>query len=134
YWDERRETYPEFGSSVGAAVLLSVIDRRWQDQLTDLDHLRSSRGLRASAGQNPLSEFQREAYDAFEAMREQVRYDTTRTMLHLRSTEELTTEDRPMQLRTSGGSEAASAAPKTVKKATKVGRNGPCPCGSGLKF
>ncbi len=112
-------------------VLLRVVDDYWKDHLRNMDHLREGIGLRAVGQRDPFVEYQLEAFDMFEDMVARIREDTIRYLLHLR----VVTEAKKPSSRVS-----PSRAPRekvvaaTVRNKNKVGRNDPCPCGSGLKY
>ncbi len=110
-------------------VLLRVVDSYWKDHLRNMDHLREGIGLRAIGQRDPFVEYQLEAFDMFQDMIAHIREDTIRYILHLRV---VTEAKKP-------SSRASSPKPPREKVATarsknKVGRNDPCPCGSGLKY
>ncbi len=113
-------------------VMLRVIDNRWVRHLTALDELRQGIGLRAFGQQNPLVEYKREAFGAFETLMGEIRRDIANVILNVRM------EVRParrQQRRYSGSSEsgAQEKKPQPIER-TKIGRNDPCPCGSGKKY
>jgi preprotein translocase subunit SecA len=110
-------------------VLLRVVDSYWKDHLRNMDHLREGIGLRAVGQRDPFVEYQIEAFDMFQDMVAHIREDTIRYLLHLQVVAE------------SKKSLSKSSSPKTrrekvatVRSKNKVGRNDPCPCGSGLKY
>ena len=110
-------------------VLLRVVDSYWKDHLRNMDHLREGIGLRAIGQRDPFVEYQLEAFDMFQDMIAHIREDTIRYILHLRV---VTEAKKPSP-------KASSPKPPREKVATarnknKVGRNDPCPCGSGLKY
>jgi preprotein translocase subunit SecA len=111
-------------------VTLSIIDNKWREHLAEMDYLRSGIGLRAMAQKDPLVEYQREGYDMFSALVDSVKEDTLRYMYHVR-VEKQQAPQRPTAIQTSG---PAVAKKRTVKVGEKVGRNDPCPCGSGKKY
>ncbi|HLF60413.1 MAG TPA: preprotein translocase subunit SecA [Acidimicrobiia bacterium] len=111
---------------VERSVMLSVIDNKWREHLSDMDYLRAGIGLRAMGQRDPLSEYQREAYDMFTEMVEAVKRDAVKYLFHVEVSKPKTEPRRVAPLSTGG----------PVKQATsdKVGRNDPCPCGSGKKY
>ncbi len=122
----------ELGSDVIAAVersvMLSVIDNKWREHLAEMDYLRSGIGLRAMGQRDPLTEYQREAYDLFSEMVNMVKRDTVRYLFHVKAS-------RPAR-QSSVTANAASRTRRPVARAKsgKIGRNAPCPCGSGSKY
>jgi len=134
-------------------LLLDTVDRQWKDHLLALDHLREGIGLRAYGQRNPLVEYKRESYALFEDMWERVEDHVVRFLYHAEPVEELEARRRQVrgqELRPQMAELAASRAqqeqvantpvgqpsrPTTVRRTQpKVGRNDPCPCGSGKKY
>ncbi len=111
---------------VERSVMLSVIDNKWREHLSEMDYLRAGIGLRAMGQRDPLSEYQREAYDMFTEMVDSVKKDAVKYLFHVELAKPQTEPQRVAPLPTGG----------PVKQATsdKVGRNDPCPCGSGKKY
>jgi preprotein translocase subunit SecA len=111
---------------VERSVMLSVIDNKWREHLSEMDYLRAGIGLRAMGQRDPLSEYQREAYDMFTEMVDSVKRDAVKYLFHVELSKPKTEPQRVAPLSTGG----------SVKQATsdKVGRNDPCPCGSGKKY
>jgi preprotein translocase subunit SecA len=127
------------------AIMLHVVDAAWKDHLLALDHLKEGIGLRGYAQRDPLNEYKRESFELFEQMRERVQNEIiTRLFRFEPITEEQMAEQRrrreapaaaPARLTFSAPAKSAGAPPgATVKKEAKVGRNDPCPCGSGKKY
>ena len=130
--DAYRRRTEELGSEIIAAVersvMLSVIDNKWREHLAEMDYLRSGIGLRAMGQRDPLTEYQREAYDLFADMVESVKSDTVRYLFHVKAT-------KPRRPAVSA-LRPANSRPIQPSRAgqSKVGRNAPCPCGSGKKY
>jgi len=130
------------------AMMLQSLDTHWREHLSALDHLRQGIHLRGYAQKNPKQEYKREAFDLFSAMFEQVKSEVTRILMNVqvRTAEEVeAVAEQPHELQNvryqhAGYDEAleeANADPKTqpfVRTGDKVGRNDPCPCGSGKKY
>ncbi len=112
-------------------VMLRVIDNRWRDHLYDMDHLRDSVGLRSFAGRNPLVEYQNEAFGTFRELIAGIQEEFLRYMFHVQLVK---AEERPsLRVVESGGEKAEKRKPEAAQS-QKVGRNAPCPCGSGKKY
>ncbi len=116
-------------------LLLRAVDMHWMDHLDAMDDLRQGIGLRAYAQQDPVVVYRKESFDMFEEMVDGIREDTARMLLTV------SVERRPQFRRTAvmkevGASGDGTAAPRTVRKTAeqRVGRNDPCPCGSGKKY
>jgi len=139
---ERKEQ--ELGSDLmrflEKTFMLQVIDHHWKDHLLGMDHLRDGIGLRGYGQKDPLIEYKREGYDLFAAMMERIKSDTLERLFLVQAAKgeapppPLTTSaPPPMRLTLNRGDEPAP--PQTVQRtADKVGRNDPCPCGSGKKY
>lgn len=136
-------TYKNKEAEIGSEMLrqlekwiyLRVLDEQWKEHLLDMDHLREGIGLRGYAQQDPLREYQREAYDLFLNMVERIKKDFIEKlfMVHLVNREEMRGPERPRQFVLSRGEEQTEKKPM-LRKTPKVGRNDPCPCGSGKKY
>jgi preprotein translocase subunit SecA len=133
-------------------ILLRVVDQAWKDHLLALDHLKEGIGLRGYGQRDPKQEYKKESYELFSAMKERIEDTVIRNLFRLEpvSEEQLAAERRrraaappPSAARHAGGPPAFGAPPRqaipqhpvTVKRTgDKVGRNDPCPCGSGKKY
>ena len=154
YEKKAGEIGPELMRGVEKQVMLRQLDFHWKEHLAAMDHLRQGIGLRSYAQKNPKQEYKREAFDMFGEMIEQVKHDTISILSRIRvqSEEDLAAmEARRKQAEQmkfqhaeasalGGGSPAeekpAAPPPQTpfVRDGRKVGRNEPCPCGSGKKY
>ncbi len=131
-------------------IMLQIIDTQWKDHLLALDHLKEGIGLRGYGQRDPLVEYKRESFDLFEDLWNRATEEMVRTAFLYRPITEqeereiLTARARrqaqQQQMSHAGGSaggmdERTAAAVKTAARSTpKVGRNDPCPCGSGKKY
>lgn len=103
---------------------LSFIDQAWKDHLAEMDYLRSGIGLRAMGQRDPLVEYQNEGYVLFEDLITNVKYSVIRLLLNF---------DKNAFIKNSTNNEKVKI--ETIKNdKTKIGRNDPCPCGSGQKY
>jgi len=123
---------PEMMRQVERFVMLRAIDQRWVRHLTALDELREGIGLRAFGQRDPLVEYKREAFDAFANLLDAIKGDVSALVLNVRIQAQ-PTMPRPTRLSGAAGAAAAEAAPAS-RRSHKVGRNDPCPCGSGRKY
>ena len=114
-------------------VMLRVIDSHWVRHLTGLDELREGIGLRAFGQRNPLVEYKREAFTAFESLLGAIQGDIANLILNTRI-ETRPRMPRPMRYAGASGGSAGSMRRRSPKRKAKVGRNDPCPCGSGKKY
>jgi preprotein translocase subunit SecA len=122
--------------------LLHTIDTLWKDHLLSMDHLREGIGLRGYAQQDPLREYKREAFQMFADLVERIKEQTLSFLYRVQVTREeeverMEEERRRQRLRLvySRGEEAREEKPKQQPiRRQKIGRNDPCPCGSGKKY
>ena len=113
--------------NLARAAALSFIDQTWKNHLSEMDYLRSGIGLRAMGQRDPLVEYQKEGYDLFEDLIFSVKSSVVRLLLNFDGVNE-NKADTANQ-RSSGAAEG-----KKNKDFGKIGRNDPCPCGSGKKY
>ena len=113
-------------------VILSIIDNKWREHLSEMDYLRAGINLRAMGQRDPLTEYQREGYDMFAELVDGVKYDTLRYLFHVEVVDQPRAEPK-LRLQAQGGG-GGSATRKPVIAGVKVGRNALCPCGSGKKY
>jgi preprotein translocase subunit SecA len=144
---------PEIVHQLERVILLSTLDNHWREHLAALDHLRQGIHLRGYAQKNPKQEYKREAFELFGSMVESVKLEVTRTLMaaELQNREQVQEVEtvrasavENVQYQHAGYEEAlagagpdAAAAPKAapfVRQMGKIGRNDPCPCGSGKKY
>ena len=129
----------EYGEQIMAElerkVLLHNVDQRWMDHLDSMEELKRGIYLRSYAQQDPVVAFRMESYDMFDEMNSLIREGTvtTLTVFRLRSEEDVKREQAAKITATNGASDG-SEKKQPVKKGQKVGRNDPCPCGSGKKY
>jgi preprotein translocase subunit SecA len=115
-------------------TLLSIIDGRWREHLQEMENLRDGIGWRGLSQRDPLVEYKREGFDMFQVMERGLKEDYV-TYIYRIENVKLREEPEPQKLSYSGGGEEPSPQPKSPRKAEeKVGRNDPCPCGSGKKY
>jgi len=118
-------------------LVLQVLDHHWKEHLLAMDHLRQSVGLRGYAQKQPIQEYKRESFELFERMLGEVRERTMRTLytVEVEQQEPEPPKPEPEMLNYSIRSEEPIVKQETVKREhAKVGRNSPCPCGSGKKY
>ena len=136
--EDAQEAYTKRGEEFGPdllrrlerTVVLSIVDTKWREHLADMDYLRSGVGLRAMGQRDPLTEYQREAYDFFADMVDSIKTDSVRYLFHAQMVEQKNRPDPVVRLQGTGG----AALKKQATADDKVGRNEPCPCGSGKKY
>ena len=121
-------------------IMLRVVDNKWMEHLDHMDMLRQGINLRAYGQRNPLVEYKIEGYNMFEEMIHQIQTDIAKLMYRVSvvTEERRQVEDRLATAQASHGGDVEDAEAKPVKKAPvraeHIGRNDPCPCGSGKKY
>jgi len=132
---KREEQFgPELMREIERAVLLQVVDTRWKDHLDAMDSLREGIGLRAYGQRDPLIEYRKEAFDMFQGMIQAIQEDTVTYIL--RVTPRITTQvsEQPQKVTENRYDEEQPAVKTPRRIGEQVGRNDPCPCGSGKKY
>ena len=141
-YEEREKVWtPERMRLHERMIMLQVVDGQWKDHLLAMDHLKEGIGLRGYGQRDPLVEYKRESFEMFEAMMDRIEDETLRYLFLMRTPEEeeemirqyqqrKRREQREMQMIGGGAVEK----PQQVIRREKIGRNDPCPCGSGKKY
>ncbi|HJC50059.1 MAG TPA: preprotein translocase subunit SecA [Candidatus Anaerostipes avistercoris] len=113
-------------------ILLKVIDRKWMDHIDDMDQLREGIGMQAYGQRDPVVEYRLVGFDMFNDMIKAIEEETTGALFHVKIEQKIEREEAPKIT----GTNKDIDGPKTpyVRKGAKVGRNDPCPCGSGKKY
>lgn len=117
---------------VERVILLKVIDSKWMNHIDDMDQLRESIGLQSYAQKDPVVQYKFLGYDMFEEMTKNIRHDTVGALMHVQIEQKV---ERKQVARATGTNkdELVERGPYRRKEA-KIGRNAPCPCGSGKKY
>ncbi len=119
-------------------VMLQTVDSLWKDHLLSMDHLKEGIGLRGYAQQDPLIVYKKEGFEMFQGMISRIKEQTLGILFRIQiaEPEKIREIQRPKQqnLTFSSGSEEEQKKSPVRRKSKKVGRNDPCPCGSGRKF
>ncbi|MBI5038520.1 MAG: preprotein translocase subunit SecA [Nitrospirae bacterium] len=136
YNDKEGEFGSEIMRRIEKVVLLQVVDTQWKDHLLAMDHLKEGIGLRGYGQKDPLIEYKREGFEMFNDMITRIKSEAVERLLKIQVVKEDPIPQRrpvmPQSIRLNRGE---SSAPRPVQKSEqKVGRNDPCPCGSGKKY
>jgi preprotein translocase subunit SecA len=141
YAQKEQEMGAELLRQLEKMVMLQVIDYHWKDHLLSMDHLRDGIGLRGYGQKDPLIEYKREGYDMFAAMMSRIKGDVLDRLFHIQA---VRGEEPPPAIRqptapprlsfNRGDAEEQKPQAPVLRTADKVGRNDPCPCGSGKKY
>jgi preprotein translocase subunit SecA len=129
------EIGPELFKELQQMIMLQIVDNHWKEHLLSMDHLRDGIGLRGYAQVDPLREYQREGYEMFMDLIHRIKADSVGTLFHLQVQphHEPPPEARPKATPMVFSHGDGGGEPKERQK-KKVGRNDPCPCGSGKKY
>ena len=149
YGDKEKDITTELMRRIEKQVMLDVLDRHWKENLVNMDYLRQGIGLRSFAAKNPKQEYKREAFDLFLQMLENIKRDVI-VFLHrvsIRTEEDIElAENRENKQKvnyrhpsvssslSNNPQEEGSSDKPYVRGKPKIGRNEPCPCGSGKKY
>ena len=125
-------------------IFLQMVDTYWKEHLLNMDHLKEGIGLRGYGQKNPLNEYKREGFEMFATMIETVKQQTLTTLFRIKIAKEEDVDREALEKRkrqqaemrlSRGGQEAGQAQQQPLKReGEKIGRNDPCPCGSGKKY
>jgi preprotein translocase subunit SecA len=123
-------------------IMLQTIDSLWKDHLLSMDHLKEGIGLRGYGQKNPLQEYQKEGFEMFEDMIHRIQEDVVQKLFTVEIAREAVAQEIEMQqprsqrivLSHGGETVEPARAPQTKRQGEKIGRNNPCPCGSGKKY
>ncbi len=132
YKKKEQELSPEIMRAAERRALLMMVDRKWEQHIDDMDELKKGIALRSYGSHDPVVAYRMEGFDMFDAMIASICEDTVRILynLRLKTNEEIRMEQKVRPIVTSNDGSLS----RTVRNSKKVGRNDPCPCGSGLKY
>ena len=122
--------------------LLSTVDALWKDHLLSMDHLKEGIGLRGYAQKDPLKEYQREGFDLFSDLISRIKEESLKRLFHVKvqreeegaKMKERAAAPRPARVTLSRGDIKSAGKTTQKRQGVKIGRNDPCPCGSGKKY
>lgn len=124
-------------------VMLKVVDEKWMNHIDSMDELKNGIGLRAYGQKDPVVQYRLEGFDMFDEMINDIKFDVTKILMHIREqannqrqeTVKITGAALEAIHSVDGGSKIGTDVDRTVRnEGPKVGRNDPCPCGSGKKY
>jgi preprotein translocase subunit SecA len=155
-WERLKAKYAEKESAIGEEamrtyeriIMLNIIDAQWKDHLLSIDHLKQGIGLVGYGQKDPLVEYKKQSFDLFQEMLDRIDTHTVRSLFNLQVVTEQAPEQlqqrrarRPTRLSFTGPNQGAAPAGEeagmvwtVTRDLPKVGRNDPCPCGSGKKY
>ena len=138
HYEERKAMAPseEDWRGLERYIMLGTLDHKWKDHLLTMDHLKDSIGLRGYGGKDPQQEYSREGFELFQEMYTNLERDVVKSVFRV----VVAKEEGPVNRRMRRAAPMVRRAPRVGpistqrRKAAKVGRNDPCPCGSGKKY
>lgn len=133
-YEEKEAEFPEPEAfrELERVILLRVIDRKWMEEIDDMEQLRQGIGMQAFAQRNPVDEYKMASYDMLDAMNDAIRTETVQMLYRVRIEKKV---EREEVAKVTGTNKDESAGKTPQKRATqKIYPNSPCPCGSGLKY
>ena len=149
YQDKETQYGSEIIRHLEKVIMLQTLDTQWKEHLAEMDYLRQGIGLRGYAQKNPKQEYKREAFDMFTAMLERVKNEVVTVLAKVQLREEAELDElerrqqqaaqrdlemKHQQLQDQHAQASSDKSRTFVRDQPKVGRNSPCPCGSGKKF
>ncbi|MFZ2257271.1 MAG: preprotein translocase subunit SecA [Clostridiaceae bacterium] len=133
-YHEKELKYPDQIRELERVVLLRVVDSKWMEHIDNMDRLKRGIGLRAYKQQDPVQAYQFEGTDMFNEMIDAVNEDTTRFLMNVEIRTQEDVEREQVAKETGTNQDDSIANEPVINKEKKVGRNDPCPCGSGKKY
>ena len=143
YSKKEEEITSEQMRELERVVMLKVVDEKWMNHIDSMDELKNGIGLRAYGQKDPVVQYRLEGFDMFDEMMNDIKFDVTKILMHIRQqgevkrqeTVKITGEALEAIHSVDGGSKIGTDVDRTVRnEGPKVGRNDPCPCGSGKKY
>ena len=143
YKQKEEEITSEQMRELERVVMLKVVDEKWMNHIDSMDELKNGIGLRAYGQKDPVVQYRLEGFDMFDEMINDIKFDVTKILMHIRQqgeikrqeTVKITGEALEAIHSVDGGAKIGTDVDRTVRNdGPKVGRNDPCPCGSGKKY
>ena len=143
YSQKEEEITSEQMRELERVVMLKVVDEKWMNHIDSMDELKNGIGLRAYGQKDPVVQYRLEGFDMFDEMINDIKFDVTKILMHIRQqgevkrqeTVKITGEALEAIHSVDGGSKIGTDVDRTVRnEGPKIGRNDPCPCGSGKKY
>ena len=132
-YEEQEALFGENMREVERVIMLRAVDSRWMNHIDDMEQLKNGINLRAYGQHDPVQEYKFVGFDMFEEMIASIREDTVRTLFHVKPQAQIERKMVAKPTAASHGDDSEAKRPER-RSAQKVGRNDPCPCGSGKKY
>ncbi len=147
-YEDKSERFGETFRELERVVMLKIVDQKWMEHIDNMDELKNGIGLRAYGQKDPVVVYRMEGFDMFDQMVQDIKFDVVKLLMHASKRDEGTSRkeaakitDAGLQQKTAIELVDGKLSPKegglnktVVNEAPKIGRNDPCPCGSGLKY
>ena len=133
YVEREKEFGEEAFREIERMMLLQVVDHHWMDHIDAMDQLKQGIYIRGYAQKDPVIEYKFEGNQMFEAMTASIQEDVVKIMFNIQKNRVPVRRSEARVMNASHGDEGGNT-PKTSKKSDSIGRNDPCPCGSGKKY
>lgn len=136
--EELKKQAGDYYQEILRFFLLESLDRNWKEHLLNMDHLKEGIGLRGYGQKDPKQEYKREGFELFQDMLFNIKENTLKALCHLRIEQQVQEEEfkhkEEQDLQMIGAEDTSSKPAPVKRKSPKIGRNAPCPCGSGKKY
>ena len=132
YESKKQELGEDVLKDIQRIILLRVVDRKWIDHIDNMEQLKQGIGLRAYANTDPVIAYKNEGYSMYEEMLGAIGEDVIKLLFNVKVETQLQKQPEPVKMSENRGEDSKEST--TVRKGQKIGRNDPCPCGSGLKY
>lgn len=135
YEKKEAETGSDMMQYLEKIILLQVVDTQWKDHLLAMDHLKEGIGLRGYGQRDPLAEYKKEAFDMFAELTDRISTEVLSRLFKIQiQKQEAVKREHKRQVQMNYNRGEGLSVAQTVRRGRKVGRNEPCPCGSGKKY
>lgn len=134
YDKKEEEIGEEMMREIERIVILQSVDSEWMDHIDQMDQLRQGIGLRSYGQENPVRAYEKEGFDMFEEMNHTIIEKTIKLLFSVQKPEKMERKKQFRETSASAGGAAPDGESRTIVKGKKIGRNDPCPCGSGKKY
>ena len=134
YEEREKELDPDNMRVMERLIMLRTIDNLWIEHLTEMNYMRQGIGLQAAGQQDPLVAYKREGHNLFQGLLYTIRHDVAHTIYHVGIAKQEAPKQAPSPMAQVIGRQAGGKKRPVKVGGKKIGRNDPCPCGSGKKY
>lgn len=133
YQKKEEEVQPERMRELERVILLKMIDQKWMNHIDDMDQMRQGISLRAYAQRDPIVEYKFVSFDMFDELTANIQEDTVKGLFNIRVVQDPPEREQVVKVMFTNRDDSAGKKP-VKRQESKIGRNEPCPCGSGKKY